>query len=153
MLKYKPFCLRNSFSYIPQYFRTNYRYFGSVCTSWLSNSQHKSDCQTTNSDFICSWLRKYVYVCDPLYFPPSENMRKCVCARKCIDIIRMFSSRMRTARSLTVSREGVSDRECLPEGVSAPGVSAIMHLMLPVCCPYSNWDWRAMHVTWQGMLG
>ena len=53
---------------------------------------------------------------------------------------RMHSSRMRTARSLTIK-----GGQCLPRGVSAWGAGgglpcnlSIMHLMLPVCCLHTN---------------
>ena len=62
-------------------------------------------------------------------------MRKCVCVRKCIDIIRMYSSRMRTARSLTVSREGVSDRELSARGGVCPG--GVCHYAFDVTCMLS----------------
>ena len=71
---------------------------------------------------------------------------------------RMHSSRMGTTRSLTAW--GVSARGCLPRGGVYPGghlprrVSArgchltypIMHLMLPVYCPYTNWDWSPVQL-------
>ena len=58
---------------------------------------------------------------------------------------------MRTARSLTTHIWGVPARGggllegCLPRGVYHM-TYPIMYLMLPVCCPVTNWDWSPVQL-------
>ena len=75
---------------------------------------------------------------------------------------RMHSSRMRTARSLTMMCVFLVGGRCLTWGGLTWGGSAlwggcltwgvyhvtypIMHLMLPVCCLHTNWDPRAVQL-------
>ena len=73
------------------------------------------------------------------------------------EVTRMHSSRMRTTRLLTISRSARGD-VCLG-GVYLGGVCwvvsswrvyhmtyPIMHLTLPVCCPYTNWEAALMQL-------